>query len=216
MQASSIQLELLVPEYLEKDKLVHSQVWNTRLHFRIGERIQIVAPSGSGKTSLVHMIYGLRKDFSGAVLCDGKPLKSFNPQELASWRKNRISVVFQDLRLFPDQTAERNIEVKRLLQPYHNVSKVTEMAKRLGVYEKLRQTAQTCSYGEQQRIAIIRALQQPFDFLLLDEPFSHLDDRNAERALSLIEEECTARGAAILMIDLQEVPFFKAERTLHL
>jgi putative ABC transport system ATP-binding protein len=216
MHSPSIQLEYLIPEYLEKEKLERSQVWNTRLSIRKGERVQIVAPSGSGKTSVVHMVYGLRNDFSGDVLCDGKSLKIFTPDDLATWRKSRISVVFQDLRLFPDQSAERNIEVKRVLQPYHTVSKVTEMAKRLGVFEKLRQHAQTCSYGEQQRIAIIRALQQPFDFLLLDEPFSHLDDRNAENAWALIEEECTARGAAIIMIDLQEIPFYSAQRTLHL
>lgn len=216
MQQPVIQLEQLSPEYLEKEKLEHSEVWNTSLQIQKGERVHIIAPSGSGKTSLVHMVYGLRKDYSGQIVCNGKPLKSFSATELATWRKNEISVVFQDLRLFPDQTAECNIEIKRVLQPYHAASRVTDMAKRLGVFNKLGQMAQTCSYGEQQRIAIIRALQQPFNFLLLDEPFSHLDDENAKKAFALIDEECSARGAAMLMIDLQGIPFFNAQRTLHL
>lgn len=216
MKTPTVLLEQLAPEYLEKEKLDCSEVWNKTFGIEKGEHLQIVAPSGSGKTSLVHILYGLRTDFRGNVVCNGKPLKSFNTNELSDWRKDNISIVFQDLRLFPEHSAAKNIEVKRLLSPFHATSKVTEMAKRLGIAEKLLQSAQTCSYGEQQRIAIIRALQQPFDFLLLDEPFSHLDDKNAEKALDLILEESTLRNAAVILVDLQNVPSFKSHRTLQL
>ncbi len=80
----------------------------------------------------------------------------------------------------------------------------------------MEQSAGTCSYGEQQRIAIARALQQPFDFLLLDEPFSHLDEKNRSIAMKLMEEEATKRGAAIILADLMPIAYFKADRTLRL
>ena len=76
--------------------------------------------------------------------------------------------------------------------------------------------AGTCSYGEQQRIAIIRALQQPFNFIILDEPFSHLDEENSKKALALIEQEADKRGAGIILADLQHNPFFNADSTLLL
>ena len=90
------------------------------------------------------------------------------------------------------------------------------MAKRLGIESKLGKLCSTCSYGEQQRIAIIRALQQPFNFLLLDEPFSHLDEANRKKAMELIEEETTLRKASIILADLKAIEYFKADRTFHL
>ena len=90
------------------------------------------------------------------------------------------------------------------------------MAGRLGIHNKLNKYSKTCSYGEQQRIAIIRSLQQPFDFLLLDEPFSHLDDNNRKKAMELMEEEATERGATIILADLKASDLFKATKTLNL
>lgn len=90
------------------------------------------------------------------------------------------------------------------------------MAKRLGIESKLKKLCSTCSYGEQQRIAIIRALQQPFDFLLLDEPFSHLDENNRQKAMELMQEEATERKAAIILTDLKKIDYFQAERVLYL
>ena len=89
------------------------------------------------------------------------------------------------------------------------------MASRLGIESKLHKQCGICSYGEQQRIAIIRALQQPFNFLLLDEPFSHLDEANRIKAMELIEEEAFARKASIILADLKEIAYFKSERVLH-
>ena len=68
----------------------------------------------------------------------------------------------------------------------------------------------------QQRIAIIRSLQQPFDFLLLDEPFSHLDESNRKKAMELMEEEADVRKASIILADLKAIEYFNADKTLHL
>lgn len=90
------------------------------------------------------------------------------------------------------------------------------MAKHLGVESKLDQPVQLCSYGEQQRIAIIRCLQQPFNFLLLDEPFGHLDEKNRENAMELILQQAAERKAGVILADLQLLPYFEADKILHL
>jgi ABC-type lipoprotein export system ATPase subunit len=211
-----IALHKIVPQYLEKEKIERSTIWQHEHVFAKGEKIQIVAPSGSGKTSLVHFLYGMRKDYTGTLLYNNKDIKTFSASEWASIRSNEISIIFQDLRLFKEHTVLENLEIKRALNPFHTSSNIKEMAERLGIANKLSQLAGQCSYGEQQRIAIIRALQQPYDFIIMDEPFSHLDENNSKIALQLIEEETKARGAGIILADLNIVPFFEATKTLHL
>ena len=211
-----IQLQQIVPTFIEEEKILGSQIWNSNVVFNNGEKIQIVAPSGSGKTSLIHFLYGLRKDYNGSILYDNSSIVNFNAEKFATYRQQNISIVFQDLRLFSEQTVLQNLEIKRQLNPFHTESKIAAMAKRLGIENKLHKLCKTCSYGEQQRIAIIRSLQQPFNFLLLDEPFSHLDESNREKAIELMEEEAGLRNAAVILADLKAIEYFKADRTLHL
>jgi putative ABC transport system ATP-binding protein len=211
-----ISLQQVVPDFFETGKASGSQLWNQDISFSTGENIHIIAPSGSGKTSFIHFLYGLRKDYSGNILYDNNNIKNYDAEKFASWWQQNISIIFQDLRLFTQQTVLQNLEIKRLLAPYHAESRITAMAKRLGIESKLNKLCSTCSYGEQQRIAIIRALQQPFDFLLLDEPFSHLDENNRQKAMDLMQQEATERKAAIILTDLKKIDYFKAERMLYL
>jgi putative ABC transport system ATP-binding protein len=211
-----LSLDYILPNYFEKEKVEHSQLWNKKLVFTPGNNTHIIAPSGSGKTSFIHFLYGLRKDYSGKILYDQNDIKIFDTEKFSTWRQHHVSIVFQDLRIFPAQTVLQNIEVKQQLAPYHPTSRIESMAKRLGLENKLHRICSTCSYGEQQRIAIIRALQQPFDFLLLDEPFSHLDENNRKKAMELMEEEAAERKASIILADLKRIEFFNAHETLHL
>ena len=153
---------------------------------------------------------------SKAVCYGNENINSFSLEKFSIFRQKNISIIFQDLRLFSDQTVMENLEIKRRLNPYHPIEKITEMAGHLGIESKLGKLAKTCSYGEQQRIAIIRSLMQPFDFLLLDEPFSHLDDANRLKAFELIKEECDQRKASMIFADLKRLDFFNDERVLKL
>jgi ABC-type lipoprotein export system ATPase subunit len=185
-----ILLQEIIPRYFEKEQITGSEIWGKHITFNKGEHVHIVAPSGSGKTSLIHFIYGLRKDYDGTILYQDENIKNFSLEKFSTFRQKNLSIVFQDLRLFTDQTVRDNIELKRQLNPYHSPEKINEMAGRLGISNKLNRLAKTCSYGEQQRIAVIRSLMQPFDFLLLDEPFSNLDENNRRKAFDLVYEEC--------------------------
>ncbi len=203
-----LSIKNLLPGYFEQQRTTTSEIWGKDIVFNKGELVKIVAPSGSGKTSLMHFLYGMRQQYKGEVLYDTKPLKSFTPEDFALVRTNQVSIVFQDMKLLPESTVLENLEIKRQLAPFHDGDKVLEMARRLGLGDKLSSRGKTCSYGEQQRVAIIRSLLQPFDYLLLDEPFSHLDNNNAEKAMELIIEEAKLRNATVILADLEKIDFY--------
>lgn len=182
-----------------------SDVWNNSLKLQQGEFIKIKAPSGTGKTTLVHILYKLRHDYEGSVYINDKSINAIQDDALAELRQQKFSIIFQDLRLFPNLTAWENIELKRVLQvPFYEAEVITNMAEALGIKHILQQEAGLCSYGEQQRIAIIRSLIQPFSWLIMDEPFSHLDENNIRKAAVLIESECRKRNAGFIITDLDE------------
>ncbi len=213
-----IELKNIVPIPL-KEKFIQrgSDIWNNNVVFNQGEWIKIKAPSGTGKTTLIHTLYKLRDDYEGKVLWDKTDLKNISVEKLASLRQQNVSIIFQDLRLFPNLTARENIELKRVLQkPFYGKDKIDEMAETLGITGILEQRAGLCSYGEQQRIAIIRALMQPFAWVLMDEPFSHLDLKNISKATTLIEAECKKRNAGFVLTDLDEDEHFEYSRVLNL
>ena len=211
-----LRIQQLLPVYFDEARKNNSDIWGKDISFSKGEMIKIVAPSGSGKTSLVHFLYGMRQDYNGAILYGDRNIKQFGAEDFALHRKDHISVVFQDLRLFPEQTVGENLEIKRQLNPFHPAEKIKEMAERLGIGNKLQSKAKICSYGEQQRIAIIRSLLQPFDFLLLDEPFSHLDTNNSQKAMELMLEEAKQREACIIFADLERIDYFPFTKLFHL
>jgi putative ABC transport system ATP-binding protein len=211
-----IKLQCVVPKNIESEKTTDSQIWAQEIVINKGEHLHIVAPSGSGKTSFILFVYGLRNDYSGKIFYDNQSIKEAGTESISVVRQKGISIVFQDLKLFDNETVRSNIEIKRQLNPYHEEGMIDEMAVSLGIESKLNQQLKTCSYGEQQRVAIIRALMQPFDFLLLDEPFSHLDEDNREKAMKLIYQQCEQRKAAMIFADLKPLEYFKGEKVLML
>ena len=206
----------LLPTYFPETRKQNSEVWGKELSFQTGDMVKIVAPSGSGKTSLMHFMYGLRNDYQGEISYGNRAIKNFTAEDFAVERKDNVSIILQDLRLLPEQTVYENLFIKHQLNPYHPVEKMKEMTERLGIGSKLNSKCKTCSYGEQQRVAIVRALLQPFQFLLLDEPFSHLDNNNSIKAMDLMMEEAKARGAAIIFADLERIEFFPYTKLYHL
>lgn len=215
---SSISLKNVIPNPL-RDKLTQrpSQIWNTEVRLPQGEWIKIKAPSGSGKTTLVHTLYKLRSDFKGEVWYDDRSLQQLPVEQIALIRQQYISIVFQDLRLLPQLTALENIQLKNILgNVMYNESDILKMAERLQITHILQQKANTLSYGEQQRVAIVRALVQPFAWLIMDEPFSHLDIKNTKLAAALIAEECTKRKAGFILTDLDDDNRFSYTKQLTL
>jgi putative ABC transport system ATP-binding protein len=193
-----------------------SGIWGHTLTFQQGDYIFIKAPSGTGKTTLIHILYALRHDYEGTVHWGNTNPATITPEQLATIRSNNISIVFQDMRLLPQLTAYENLEIKRQLTHTIPQQQVQEWMARLGMAHKKDALANTLSLGEQQRVSIIRALLQPFQWLLLDEPFSHLDTDNAHKAATLIGEVVAANKASLLLADLHSNPYFPYTQTLLL
>jgi putative ABC transport system ATP-binding protein len=194
----------------------HSEVWNTQATFNKGERVFVSAPSGKGKTTLLMILYGVRKDYDGEVVCGEQAIRSRNHTRWTSVRRDSISVLFQELRLFPEMTGLENVALKNAITGYADELKLKEYAVRLDVAECLYRPCRQLSLGQQQRIALIRSLMQPFEWLLLDEPFSHLDADNAAAMAALIDEECESREAGLIVAGFTPFAGLKCGRELGL
>lgn len=181
-----------------------SSVFATECSFKKGCRYLVAAPSGRGKSTLLHCIYGLRNDYTGTITLDGRDVSGFSPDDWALLRQNDLAIVFQDLRLFPLLTAWENIQIHAALNPVVEESRLRRMAHELHIESLLNDPVQQLSYGQRQRVAIVRALSRPFRMLLLDEPFSHLDPLNTEIALRLITETCDMLEAGMVLVSLGE------------
>jgi ABC-type lipoprotein export system ATPase subunit len=200
-----LQLEQVLPHPIGEEQVKSSGIWKTSCQFSGAGLHLVLAPSGKGKSTFLHILYGIRKDYVGDVSIDNRPIQAFTPEDWARIRQEQLSIVFQDLRLFPQLTAWENIEIKNSLTGHKTPSEIEEMLVFLGLEKQRNQPAETLSYGQRQRVAIIRALCQPFRFLFLDEPFSHLDPENIGRCTQLIETELKQQqGSAAILVSLAE------------
>jgi ABC-type lipoprotein export system ATPase subunit len=199
----TIRLEKMIPLPLVEQKTDGSGIWELdSVEFLRGTTYLVEAPSGKGKTSLLSVIYGIRPDYLGKVFLDDQDIAEFSTRTWSITRKTRLSYIFQGLELFGELTALDNIMLKNAITGHKSADEITGMAERLGIGQFLHRKAGILSFGQQQRVAIIRALCQPFDFLLADECFSHMDRQNALTALGLIQEECGAGGAGMIITSL--------------
>ncbi len=158
----------------------------------------IEAESGTGKSSLCSFIYGARTDFDGEILMDGTSTSTFGMDRWCELRCRALAYLPQEMRLFPELTAMDNILIKNRLTDFRTEAEIRRMLERLEIGHKADSPAGLLSVGQQQRVAIIRALCQPYDFLLVDEPVSHLDARNNAAVAAMITEETAARDAAVI------------------
>ena len=179
-----------------------SDVWHKDLIFQKGESYLIESASGTGKSSLCNFIYGYRHDYQGIICFDDVNIKSLSIKQWTNIRKQSISMLFQDLRLFGELTALENIKIKNNLTGYKKKKEIIGLFEKLGIGDKLSTRADKLSFGQQQRVAFIRALCQPMDFIFLDEPISHLDDQNAVIVKDILLYETQKQGAGIIVTSI--------------
>ena len=195
---SSIKLRNAIPDIFADSKSLTSEVWLHDVDFERGKSYLIEADSGTGKSSLCSYIYGLRSDYQGTILIDDRDIRRFSINKWCEIRQSKISILFQDLRLFGELTAMENIQIKHRLNKIHSKRIIEAWFDMLGISNKMETRIDHMSYGQQQRVALIRALCQPFEYLILDEPISHLDDRNSEIMRDIILGEVERQGAALI------------------
>jgi putative ABC transport system ATP-binding protein len=190
-----------------RDSPLGGIVWQQDIDFSKTKNYLVKADSGKGKSTLLNIIYGTRKDYSGSISFDGKPISQMDSNTFSEFRETKIAYLFQDLRLFGQLTPAQNV----LLKPgcAFGESEIQNYAAILGITDQLHKPCSKLSLGQQQRVALLRALSHPFEWLLLDEPFSHLDRKNSGIAMSLIMEFAKRSKAGIIATSLGDETGFE-------
>ena len=168
-----------------------------------GEFVAIVGPSGSGKSTLFNILGGLTPPTSGTVLIDGRDLIQMSEADRTLLRKTTVGFVFQKYNLLPTLTGGDNIEIARHIagkNGHERDPQFEETLKLLGIGSRLHHKPRALSGGEQQRIAIARALVNHPALLLADEPTGNLDTENSTAVLSVLQGLNKRLGQTILMI----------------
>ena len=177
---------------------IHSEVWLQNISLERGKRYLISAESGTGKSSMCSYIYGYRQDYSGVIAFDGKDIHSLSVDQWCDIRQRHIAYLPQDMRLFGELTAMENVELKNRLTGFKSNEEIRRLFEIMGIADKQDSLASKLSIGQQQRVAIIRTLCQPCDFILLDEPVSHLDEDNNRIVAKHIAQEAAHQGAGVI------------------
>ena len=197
-----ITLQNVLPEVFASKDIIDSDVWHQNVEFEKGHFYLIEAASGTGKSSLCSYIYGYRDDYQGIICFDGNNVRQLGINDWVNIRKSSLSMLFQELRLFPELTAMENVLLKNTLTGFRKKKDIRDLFFELGIADKMNIVVGKLSFGQQQRVALIRALCQPFDFLFLDEPVSHLDEVNAKNMARVLTEEAMKLGAGIIVTSI--------------
>ena len=184
--------------FVLSDNEIVSDIWMKNIELEKGKSYLIEASSGKGKSSLLSFLLGYRDDYQGNILFDNITLRNIKPNQWSYIRKNNISMLFQELRLFPELTAIENIQIKNNITKFNTLQNIKNQFERLGIEDKINTKVGLLSYGQQQRVAFIRSLCQHFDFLLLDEPISHIDNNNANIINQMIKERIENDGVGVV------------------
>ncbi len=195
---------------MEASDVANSEIYlQEKVLFESGKKYLIKANSGQGKSSLLNFIYGLNTAFEGEI--------SYGKTSNYTTRsQQKISYVFQDFKLFEQLTVWENILLKNELTNHKTATEIAQLLEKVGLLAKKDTLLAKLSLGQRQRVAIIRALCQPFEWLLLDEPFSHLDETNITILTQLITTELAQKQAGMLLTSLGSDYLFDYDKIIHL
>lgn len=186
---------------------------NTSFQIEKGELVVIVGPSGAGKTTTLNILGGMDTVTSGDALIDGKNITKLKGKELIKYRREDIGFVFQFYNLVQNLTAKENVELatqicKDSLDP-------VEVIKKVGLKDRMNNFPSQLSGGEQQRIAIARAIAKNPKLLLCDEPTGALDYKTGKQILKLLQDTCRKENMTVLIITHNTSIAPMADKVIH-
>ncbi|HEY1015146.1 MAG TPA: ATP-binding cassette domain-containing protein [Herpetosiphonaceae bacterium] len=187
------------------------------LTLNAGERVALVGPSGSGKSSLIAVAAGLERPSAGRVMLFGKDLARLDEDGRARLRRGRVSLVFQSFHLLPNMTAEENVAAPlEIARAPNAMAEARAWLDRVGLSARLRHYPHQLSGGEQQRVALARALAPRPQLIFADEPTGNLDSSNARHVADLMLDLVTDAGAALLLVTHDPILAARAQRVVTL
>ena len=188
-------------------------VRDVNLTVKPGEFVAVMGASGSGKSTLLHLVAGLTRPDEGTVNIAGTDIHYLNDGDLTLFRRKNIGLIFQAFNLIPSLTCEENIALPMLLGGAgSNPEKVNALIAKLGLERVRGRRPDSMSGGEQQRIAIGRALVSNPSVVLADEPTGSLDSANGRKLCDLFRKLCHEQGSTVLMVTHNPVVAFAASR----
>ncbi|MBQ0050373.1 MAG: ATP-binding cassette domain-containing protein [Bacteroidales bacterium] len=211
-----IRLNNVLPNVFATRTDISSEIWKSEVTFERNQLYLVEASSGTGKSSMCSYIIGYRHDYSGRICFDEEDVRAFSTSRWTHLRQRSLSHVFQELRLFPELTALENVLIKNQLTGFKSREDILRWFEAFGIPDKADQKVGKMSFGQQQRVAMMRALVQPFDFLLVDEPISHLDDANSQIMADIMMEEAHQQGAGVIVTSIGKHMSIPYDRILHL
>lgn len=213
---NTITLENTLPNVFRQRTDIVSDIWNSTARLERGHTYLLEASSGTGKSSLCSYLIGYRNDYQGRFLFDDRDVRTFSTADWVRLRQRSLSLMFQELRLFPELTAMENVLIKNQLTGFKTRRQIEQWFDMLGIADKRDVLIGRMSFGQQQRVAMIRALVQPFHFILVDEPVSHLDEANGQIMGQLLADEARSQGAGVLVTSIGKHMALNYEKTFHL
>lgn len=184
-----------------------------------GETVALLGASGSGKSTLLNVVSGLTTVDSGTVVVDGVDLTKLKAEERTLFRREKIGFIFQFFHLLPTLTVGENLRLPLQLNgrdTAENRSRVRDLLESVGLSSRHETFPDRLSGGEQQRVAVCRALAHEPSVILADEPTGNLDGETAQDVLSLVLKLSKESGAALLLVTHSESVAAQCERTLRL
>ena len=163
---NSIHFQQVLPQVFANRDTITSGIWHQDITFQKGKSYLIEAASGTGKSSLCSYIYGYRNDYQGIINFNERNIRSLSVKEWIDIRKLSLSMLFQELRIFPELTALENVLLKNRLTNYKRKKDILTLFEAFGISDKLNEKDGQLSYGQQKRMSFIRCLCQPYDFIL--------------------------------------------------
>lgn len=204
-------------------KTYHSKVetpvlFDVNLKIQAGEFVAVMGQSGSGKSTLLNILGCLDRPSKGTVHIDGKDIASLSDDELARLRRERIGFIFQAHFLLDEFTCLENVLMPVLIRygsiPVKEKERAVALLKRVGLEKELYKTPDEMSGGQNQRIAIVRALANRPCLLLADEPTGNLDSKNGKEVFALMREIGEETGVAVVMVTHDDRLASEAQRIL--
>lgn len=212
-------VKLLVAKDIWKQYGPVSVLKGVSLELNKGELVSIVGPSGAGKSTLLYIVSSLEKADKGSIFFEGKDINAFSNKEISNYRNNRIGFVFQFHHLLPEFTALENVSIPGWIGKKNRKQvekKAIELLDFMGLGDKQDKKPNSLSGGEQQRVAVARALVNDPAFIFADEPTGNLDSENAASLHTLFVQLKNEFNQSFLVVTHNDLLAKMSDRTLHM
>jgi len=195
-----LEIQQLQKTFPHPDGTAHGVIDIAQLQLSVGEELAVAGESGSGKSTLLNLIAGILTPDSGRVVVDGREVTALSEPARDRWRAATVGYVFQSFNLLQGYSCLENVLLAMAFGRGVDRGRAEQLLRRVGLSDRLHYRPRQLSSGQQQRVAVARALANRPKLVLADEPTGNLDHRNAREVVALIRETCREAGAALLLV----------------